>query len=68
MRAKEFVAEAKIGPLSKVNQDATVGLHKFRDKEFSDRIYELNRVMMAAACNDGDGLAVLRHRRTPMCP
>lgn len=54
MRAREFVAEAKVGPLSKVNQDSTVGLNKFRDKEFSDRIYELNRVMMAAACNDGD--------------
>ena len=54
MRAREFVSEAKVGPLSKVNQDATVGLNKFRDREFSDRIYELNRVMMAAACNDGD--------------
>jgi hypothetical protein len=57
MRANEFIVEAKVGQLSKVNQDATVGLNKFRDKEFSDRIYELNRVMMAAACNDGTDFA-----------
>lgn len=54
MRAKEFVAEhKKIGHLSKRNQQATVGLHKFRDMEFADRIYELNRIMMAVASNDG---------------
>lgn len=54
MRAKEFVVEhKKIGKLSKRKQYATVGLHKFRDMEFADRIYELNRIMMAAASNDG---------------
>ena len=54
MRAQEFVVEhKKIGKLSKRNQQATVGLHKFRDMEFADRIYELNRIMMAAASNDG---------------
>lgn len=54
MRANEFIAEhKKVGDLSKRNQQATVGLNKFRDREFADRIYELNRVMMAAASNDG---------------
>ena len=54
MRACEFVVEHKhIGELSKRNQQATVGLHKFRDKNFADRIYELNRIMMAAASNNG---------------
>ena len=54
MRANEFVVEhKKIGKLSKRNQQATVGLSKFRDMEFADRIYELNRIMMAAASNDG---------------
>lgn len=54
MRAKEFVVEhKKIGKLSKRNQQATVGLHKFRDMEFADRIYELNRIMMAVASNNG---------------
>jgi hypothetical protein len=54
MRAREFVAEhKKVGDLSTRNQQATVGLHKFRDAEFADRIYELNRIMMAVASNDG---------------
>jgi hypothetical protein len=54
MRAREFVVEHKhIGELSKRNQQATVGLHKFRDENFADRIYELNRIMMAAASNNG---------------
>lgn len=53
MRAREFIAEVKTGKISKRLQNATVGLNKFRDKSFSDRVYELNRVMMAAACNDG---------------
>lgn len=54
MRAREFVAEARPGKISKRLQSATVGLNKFRDKQFADRVYELNRVMMAAACNDGN--------------
>lgn len=54
MRAREFVSETKVGKISKRLQAGTRGLNKFRDREFADRIYELNRVMMAAACNDGD--------------
>jgi hypothetical protein len=30
-----------------------VGLDKFRDEKFADRVYELNRVMMAVAAADG---------------
>jgi len=54
MRAKEFISEEKVGPLSKRNASATVGLHKFRDNQFADRVYELNRVMMAVAQADGE--------------
>lgn len=53
MRAREFVVEDKVGKIGKRRQAATRGLHKFRDNEFADRVYELNRVMMAAASNDG---------------
>lgn len=53
MRAREFVAEQKVGDISTRQRFATVGLNKFRDGQFADRIYELNRVMMAAASNDG---------------
>lgn len=57
MRAREFVREGKVGKLSKRLQSGTRGLNKFRDQQFSDRVYELNRVMMAAACNDGEDFA-----------
>ena len=53
MRAREFLAEKQEGKMRKTHQDATVGLHKFRDPGGYDRTYELNRVMMAAACADG---------------
>lgn len=53
MRAREFLAEKHQGKMNRMQQDATVGLHKFRDPGGYDRSYELNRVMMAAACADG---------------
>ena len=53
MRATEFVAENKVGKLSKRLDIATVGLNKFRDNQFADRVYELNRIMMAVASTDG---------------
>lgn len=53
MRAREFVAEQKVGDISKRQRYGTVGLNKFRDGEFADRVYELNRIMMAAASTDG---------------
>ena len=39
--------------MRRTHQDATVGLHKFRDPGGYDRTYELNRVMMATAMADG---------------
>lgn len=53
MRASEFIAEDKVGGISKRLRFATRGLHKFRDQKFADRVYELNRVMMAVASNNG---------------
>lgn len=57
MRAREFVAEQKVGDISTRLRFATRGLHKFRDGEFADRVYELNRIMMAVASNDGKEFA-----------
>ena len=54
MRAREFMAEAKAAKISKRNSQSTRGLDKFRDPQGYDRIYELNRVMMAVAATDGD--------------
>lgn len=54
MRAREFLGEASQEPNpTKRQKQSTRGLHKFRDKDFADRFYELNRVMMAAATTDG---------------
>jgi hypothetical protein len=53
MRAKEFIIERKIAKPTKRQNQSTKGLHKFRDPGGYDRTYELNRVMMAAACSDG---------------
>lgn len=53
MRACEFIVEQSVGDISKRQRYATVGLNKFRDAQFADRVYELNRVMMAAAATDG---------------
>lgn len=52
MRAKEFVTEMKKGKITKRQQHSTKGLHLFTDSNY-DRIYMLNRVMMAAAMGDG---------------
>lgn len=52
MRAKEFVFEVKKPKLSNHHQASTRGLHKFTDSPF-DRLYMLNRVMMAVASTDG---------------
>jgi hypothetical protein len=53
MRASEFVSESKIGKIGNRKQMSTIGLHKFRDEKQADRVYELNRIMMAAASTDG---------------
>lgn len=56
MRASEFIAEDAVGKISKRNQSATVGLNKFRDPQYADRVYELNRIMMAVAQTDGTNM------------
>jgi len=53
MRATEFVSEAKVGKIGNRKQMSTIGLHKFRDEDRADRVYELNRIMMAVAVTDG---------------
>jgi hypothetical protein len=53
MRASEFIAEDKVGKVGHRRQQATVGLTKFRHVTGGDRVYELNRVMMAVASTDG---------------
>jgi hypothetical protein len=53
MKIKDIIVENKIGDIPPRLQQATVGLDKFRDNQFADRVYELNRVMMAVASADG---------------
>ena len=54
MRATEFVLEARPGKISKRQQQSTRGLNIFSKKIDSyDRIYDLNRLMMAVASSDG---------------
>lgn len=53
MKIKDIIIEASPAKIAKRLQQSTVGLNLFRDGEFADRIYELNRVMMAAAMADG---------------
>jgi hypothetical protein len=54
MRASEFITEASMGKISKRQQQASRGLNVFSKKIDSyDRIYDLNRLMMAVASSDG---------------
>jgi len=54
MRATEFVSESKNGKISARHQQATRGLNVFSKKIDSyDRLYDLNRLMMAVASSDG---------------
>jgi len=52
MRATEFVVEGE-GKLSKRAENASQGTHKMRDVGGYDRVYHMNRMMMAMACADG---------------
>ena len=55
MRAKEFITEDNApGKLSKRQRFSSRGLHKFQDVDGRDRVYELNRVMMALAQANGE--------------
>jgi hypothetical protein len=48
--------EKRTGKIGARRQQSTRGLSKFRDPQGFDRVYELNRVMMAVACADGSGM------------
>jgi len=61
MRAQEFLVEKHSGKIGKRRSQATVGLNKFRDVDLADRVYELNRVMMAAAATDGTFVPDMDH-------
>jgi len=52
MRAKEFIIERKVGKITKRQGNSTRGLHTFANSNY-DRMYDLNRVMMAVASTDG---------------
>lgn len=54
MRANEFISEGRRGKITKRQRWATKGVNTFIDPSHTDRFYELNRIMMAAACTDGD--------------
>ena len=55
MRATKFITEDNgPGKLSKRQRYATRGAHKFQDVDGRDRVYELNRVMMALAQANGE--------------
>ena len=55
MRATEFITEDNgPGKLTKRQRYATRGAHKFRNAKGRDRVYELNRVMMALAQANGE--------------
>ena len=58
MRANEFITEATRGKITKQQGRAAVGINLFRNTNGYDRIYELNRMMMAVACADGEGTPV----------
>lgn len=53
MRAKEFIAENAGGKMSKRQTAASRGVFKARDVGGYDRVYHLNRMMMAMAMSDG---------------
>jgi hypothetical protein len=52
MRAHEFITESDKGKVSARQQQSTVGLNIFAATQY-DRVYDLNRVMMAVASTDG---------------
>jgi hypothetical protein len=56
MKIKDIILNedsSGVGEVSQRFQQSTVGLNKFRDNQFADRVYELNRIMMAVASSDG---------------
>jgi hypothetical protein len=58
MRAKEFINESKRASITKRQGLSSVGIDLFRDPDGYDRIYELNRMMMAVASADGSDMPI----------
>ena len=58
MRAREFIFENESGKIPNRYHQSTKGLHVFADAPY-DRLYDLNRVMMAVAETDGVTMPVL---------
>ena len=55
MKIKDVITEAiQQADITKRQQEATRGLHRFQDIDGRDRTYELYRIMLATACLDGD--------------
>ena len=52
MRAREFITEAE-GKIDKDHAQASLGVFKARDVGGYDRIYHMNRLMMAMSMADG---------------
>jgi hypothetical protein len=55
VRAHEFITESDKGKVSARQQQSTVGLNIFAATQY-DRVYDLNRVMMAVASTDGTSI------------
>jgi hypothetical protein len=53
MRAREFTAESKITDMRPEDKNAHKGVFRMRDVGGYDRVYHMNRFMMAAAMADG---------------
>ncbi len=54
MKINEIIIEGKIGDKPKYSKNSDTGEWIFRDNG-TDRVYNLNRIMMAAAMSDGSG-------------
>ena len=59
MRANEFISEDTKSRLHKDHAGPMPGIYNFRD-DGTDRIYNLNRVMMAAALADGKSTSAVK--------
>ena len=53
MKINEIIVEGKDGTIPPHAADAHTGTWRFRDVGGYDRVYHLNRIMMAAASHDG---------------
>lgn len=59
MRAAEFITESHPGTVPEEHKKAVQGAYKFRD-DGTDRTYNLNQIMKAAAMSDGSSTKALQ--------